>query len=474
MAGSFLSAVGGNIAVTDIMFYVNLVLFFCAVTAVATLGVLRRKTACEVRAGIAALCVFALGLVAFLVQLLLYVCRIDGARYAVGTALSVMYAAFIEASLYCFVLSRKSNRALCLATGIFCLVPPVGAIFLAVLSVKVRHDTPMQALVFGGYPYTYAALAQYCSVYKPEFEDSAGVEGFERLSKKEISEKLRSLKKDRATAEGKYRYASAVAEYDPENMIVAVKYMRKAAEENYAPALFNLGYWHEVGAHVKKDEKKAREFYTRAAEGGDGDAKLRLGILEIKTGNVRSGTDIFRARADEGDVCALYNLGVCAEKGCGCAPDEAEAVEIYGDCADKGSVAAERRLFAIAARDINTSKNDELFRKITERPYYGMFSVMMAGLIDIKNKLASDAADKLLGAVKSGRAWTGIARCLVGTLYIDCGKQYEDRLNGADYVASSVEIFPAARSVYSVLPRDLKRAAAKRRRSKRGKSEPTE
>ena len=75
-----------------------------------------------------------------------------------------------------------------------------------------------------------------------------------------------------------YADGRGVAKEDVE----AVKWYRKAAEQDYESAQFNLGVAYETGRGVAKDEEKAVEWYRKAAEQGDVDAKAALRELGLR------------------------------------------------------------------------------------------------------------------------------------------------------------------------------------------------
>lgn len=449
------NATANGISVTSIMFFINLGLTLCAMIEVTALIVLYKKTVLASVMGLATIISFGFGAVLFFIQLLMYSYHNKDALYVVSFCLTLLYASFIMSCIYFIMLSRNSHKALCIATGILALVPPIGIVFAIRVASKLKRDTPMQELVYNGYAYTYAALGDYCQNNKPEFIDMAGEEAFAPLTKKERKRKLKALKKNAKTAEGMYAYASAIVAYTPENSKKAVKLMTRAAACDFAPALFNLGYYCEVGAYVKKDVKKAKGFYARAASGGDEDAALRLGIIHMKCGEYEDGFKVFRERAEKGDVCAKYNLGVCCELGIGQEPDTEKALDIYEECIKDGLFTAQKRMFALAATDINSAQNGDFFRKVTDRPFTGSFAKMIEGLIHVKKRHAADAAESFLSVVKFKDKWEGLARCLVGTLYIDRGADERDRHNGAEYIRSAIKIMPNAQNILSVLPRSV-------------------
>ena len=57
---------------------------------------------------------------------------------------------------------------------------------------------------------------------------------------------------------------------------MAVEWDRKAAERGLADAQFILGFMYENGYGVEQDLRKAREWYQKAANQGNEDAKKVL------------------------------------------------------------------------------------------------------------------------------------------------------------------------------------------------------
>ncbi len=455
-----LSSVANISKSVDIFFYINLGLLFCAIIEMTALIVLCKKTSCAGVIGLAAVILIGIGTAVFVVQLFMYVYRNEYAGYAVYIGTAVLYAGFLLELVYCIMLSRNSHKTLCIAAGVCNLLPPVGAIMCVKLSYSIKRDTPGQELIFNGYAYTYAALGEFCAKNSAEFLDMAGEEEFEHLTGKQVKQRLKELKKHADGPENIFRYASAVAYYTPDSN-KAVRLMAKAAAMDHAPAMFNLGYYYETGTYVKTDLKKAAEYYSRAAARGDADAQLRLCILRIKTGGAEKGMSLLRERAEKGDLCARYNLGICAELGYGGSPDPLKAVDIYFECAELGLFVAQKRIFAIAGTDINSAHNGDFFRKVTDRNFSGTFGIMIKGLIEIKKRHAADASEYFLKAVNHRDRWEGLARCLVGTLYLDRGKTDADRVNGAEFIRSAVPMLRSAKNVYSVIPQQIKKQIRK-------------
>ncbi len=58
-----------------------------------------------------------------------------------------------------------------------------------------------------------------------------------------------------------------------------MKWYRKAAEQGYAKAQYNLGNMYREGEGVKQDYAKAVRWYTKAAEQGYALAQCNLGVM---------------------------------------------------------------------------------------------------------------------------------------------------------------------------------------------------
>ena len=58
------------------------------------------------------------------------------------------------------------------------------------------------------------------------------------------------------------------------NEVKAVKWIRKAAEQGFAPAQLGLGNFYDEGIGVEKDEVEAVKWYRKAAEQGDAAAQF--------------------------------------------------------------------------------------------------------------------------------------------------------------------------------------------------------
>ena len=61
--------------------------------------------------------------------------------------------------------------------------------------------------------------------------------------------------------------------------VEAVKWYRKAAEQNHAEAQYNLGICYAGGQGVEKDYVEAVKWFRKAAEQNDAEAQYSLGCV---------------------------------------------------------------------------------------------------------------------------------------------------------------------------------------------------
>lgn len=441
--------------ISQILYYVNLGIAFFALMEFIALIVLCVKTAYMRAFGGVCAGAMAVGAAFAVVQLALEAMGIAGADYAVLVAFAVIVCAYVLTCAYLIVMSVRSNKKLCLAAGVLQFVPPVGAIVAVALCKKLKADTRAQRLIFTGYAYTYAACEEYCDVNKFDYMDAAGDDVPEKREKNDLKTYLKELKKNTLTPQGMYEYGMALAQYMPNKASKAYKYFSKSARSNYAPALFNLGYCFETGTLVKTDLKAARAYYKRAVAAGDKDAPMRLAILDVKSTDKKidksAGVKYFADNANN-DNCARFNYALALERGEGVQKDMDKAIELYRECLEYGMDVARSRLFEIMCSCINTSEHDAAFKTLALVEFDGAFGLIMKAMVALKEKRTSDAADILLEAVKQRGEWEGIARLLVGTLYVDCGKTETDKRNGAAYIKTA--------SPYTAIAEDIESALA--------------
>ena len=143
--------------------------------------------------------------------------------------------------------------------------------------------------------------------------------------------------------------------------VEAVKWYRKAADQGFADAQYNLGVCYHDGTGVAKDEVEAVNWVRKAAEQGDADAQNTLGVCyERGEGVAKDATEAvkwYRKAADQGFADAQYNLGVCYANGQGVPKDDVEAVNWFRKAAVQNFAAAQYNLSVCYAKGDGVREN---------------------------------------------------------------------------------------------------------------------
>ena len=130
--------------------------------------------------------------------------------------------------------------------------------------------------------------------------------------------------------------------------VEAVKWVRKAAEQGFARAQYDLGFMYEFGTGVERSNEKAAEWYLKAAEQGYARAQFWLGYMyEYGTGVEQSyekAAEWVQKAADQGYADAQYNLGDRYRDGRGVEESFEKAAEWVQKAADQGLAVAQNCL----------------------------------------------------------------------------------------------------------------------------------
>jgi hypothetical protein len=134
----------------------------------------------------------------------------------------------------------------------------------------------------------------------------------------------------------------------------AVRWVRKAADRDYAVAQRTLAEAYLYGKGIEKDEAEGVRWYKKAAEQDDAVAQNNLGSLYLNgQGGVKKDPNEavvwFRKSVAHGESAAQYNLGQMYENGVGLPRNRSEAIRLYRLAAEQGhprAAAALRRLRA--------------------------------------------------------------------------------------------------------------------------------
>lgn len=101
----------------------------------------------------------------------------------------------------------------------------------------------------------------------------------------------------------------------PTNLDEGIRWLRKAAEQDHAPAVYAMGCVYESGTHLSQDEAAALTWFRKAAQLGSPDAEARLGCYYLYgRGGLQkdeeTAIDWLTPSAEAGVVLAQYHLGL--------------------------------------------------------------------------------------------------------------------------------------------------------------------
>lgn len=136
---------------------------------------------------------------------------------------------------------------------------------------------------------------------------------------------------------GIYSLCGIVVEADPATGFSLIK---KAAEQEYWPAVNALGACYERGLGVKTDPFKAFRYYMRASFHNDYDACNNMGVCLLN--GVGTAVDevmavqYFTEAAEHGVALGEYNLGYCYANGIGIEMDRDRASTLFALAKEHG------------------------------------------------------------------------------------------------------------------------------------------
>lgn len=157
------------------------------------------------------------------------------------------------------------------------------------------------------------------------------------------------------------------------NYVEAVKYFRKAAEQNYAEAQCYMGQYYFNGTELPKIKEDAFKWWQKAAEQGDMCAQYFLGYCYLEGEGIEDEDEDeaakwFRKSAEQGYAPAQLKLGDCYEDGDGVPEDEDKAVEWWLKAAEQGNAEAQYNLGDYYDGE-NSEKAFEWYKKSADQGY---------------------------------------------------------------------------------------------------------
>ena len=121
--------------------------------------------------------------------------------------------------------------------------------------------------------------------------------------------------------------------------VAAVEWYRKAADQGFAEAQFNLGKMYSAGLGVGRNKKEAENWYRKAADQGFADAQCSLGEMLDASRSCKfsqEAVEWYRKAAEQGLADAQFNLGKMYAFGSGVSKNEKEAVHWFRKSAEQG------------------------------------------------------------------------------------------------------------------------------------------
>ncbi|MEO7297526.1 MAG: tetratricopeptide repeat protein [Verrucomicrobiota bacterium] len=147
----------------------------------------------------------------------------------------------------------------------------------------------------------------------------------------------------------KYSFGRGV----PQDHAEAVKWFRKAAEQNHVMAQSSLGYCYDAGEGVAKDYVEAVKWYRKAAEQGHHFAQHNLALCYTTGQGVKQNyEEAFRWYCEavkSGEAKTQFNVGGCYFLGQGVAMNYIESykwLKLAAEQGDKAAIEFITRLFS--------------------------------------------------------------------------------------------------------------------------------
>lgn len=144
---------------------------------------------------------------------------------------------------------------------------------------------------------------------------------------------------------------AATAQQPPQPKVTKedVKRVERLAEEGNVRAMFNLGYYHEMGlGGLPVNNTQAMRWYELAANRGDTGAQYNLGLMHANgrgtPKNPKEALHWFKRAADAGDAQAQYNLAIMYDQGHAGDRGRLEATHWFKESAERGHAKAQYTL----------------------------------------------------------------------------------------------------------------------------------
>ncbi|MDP2356017.1 MAG: hypothetical protein Q8M31_08130 [Beijerinckiaceae bacterium] len=141
----------------------------------------------------------------------------------------------------------------------------------------------------------------------------------------------------------------------PRDQAKAIEWLTKAADQNFPPAQYRLGVVYEKGIGAPRDSERARALYVVAAESGNVKAMHNLGALLADGGadgkpDYAAAARWFKRAAEHGVRDSQYNLAILSARGLGVPQDLVESYVWFLAASTQGDADAGAKLKEVAGR----------------------------------------------------------------------------------------------------------------------------
>jgi TPR repeat protein len=128
----------------------------------------------------------------------------------------------------------------------------------------------------------------------------------------------------------------------------AINLLQKSADDDYIPAMIELGLNYYTGRYTLEDKSEGLQFWEDAASIGSTEARVRLITASLYSDteleNPKSSFDELIKASENGSLLAQVGLAHCYQNGIGTAPSKGETVNYYRVASQRGSQYAYREL----------------------------------------------------------------------------------------------------------------------------------
>ena len=191
---------------------------------------------------------------------------------------------------------------------------------------------------------------------------------------------------------GKYYQAGmAYLEVDADHSFYLLK---KAADGGNADAKLQLGICYADGIGTEANIELAKQYLLSAAEHGDASAQCRLGLMYYNGNgvekNVQEAAMWFQKSADQGYAGGQNNLGVIYANGQGVKQDYFKAVKWYRMAAEQGNTLAQSNLGAMYENGAGVEKDLQEARKWYQKAVDNGYEAAKENLLTLSRKVADE------------------------------------------------------------------------------------